>query len=191
MDQVIATIRATAPGTTVTITVLRDGVEMDIPLVVEEHPKPRANKSPALGYLQRLLTPALLRSLIHADYELLGEDGQVITVGLTLGEVKETTDSGLLTIARRNDVDVQFQTATDTYISIGRHPIKLVGFIKGITVLVMEKDGQVAAVVRRAAGGAAEASTSQAAKGKAPSGHPSDTRLSSQRAGQATPPAGP
>lgn len=147
IDQVIATIRATAPGTTVTITVLRDGAEMDIPVVVGEHPKPRGNKSPALRYLQRLLTPALLKNLIHADYELLGKDGQVVTVGLTLGKVKETTDSGLLTITRRDDVDAQFQTATDTYITIGRHPIKLVGFIEGTTVLVVEKDGEVAAVV--------------------------------------------
>ena len=147
VDQVIDTIRTTAPGTTVTITVLRDGVEMDIPVVVGEHPKPKVNKDPALHYLQRLLTPALLRSLIHADYELLGEDGQVVTVGLTLGKVKETTDSGLLTITRRDDVDAQFQTATDTYIAIGRHPIKLVGFIEGTTVLVVEKGGEVAAVV--------------------------------------------
>ena len=147
VDQVIDTIRAAAPGTTVTITVLRDGAEMDIPVVVGEHPKPRNNKSPALRYLQRLLTPALLKNLIHADYELLGADGQVVTIGLTLGKVKETTDSGLLIITRRDDVDAQFQIATDTYIAIGRHPIKLVGFIEGTTVLVVEKDGQVAAVV--------------------------------------------
>ena len=145
VDQVIA--RATAPGTTVTITVPRDGTEMDIPVVVGEHPKPQVNKSPALRDLQRLLTPDLLKNLIHADYELLGEDGQVVTVGLTLGEVKETTDSGLLTITRRDDMDAQFQTSTDTYIGMGRHPINLVGFIEGTAVLVVEKDGEVAAVV--------------------------------------------
>ena len=42
---------------------------------------------------------------------------------------------------------MQFQTATDTLIAIGRHPINLEGFIAGTQVLVVERDGDVVAVV--------------------------------------------
>ena len=91
---------------------------------------------------------------------------------------------------RRDDVDAQFQTATDTYITIGRHPIKLVGFIEGTTVLVVEKDGEVAAVV----GGLRELLKRHQPKQHRARPHqatPPAHRLPSQRAGQATPGVGP
>lgn len=147
VDQVVDIIQATAPGTTVTLTVLREGVEQDVPVVVGEQPVPQVYGNPIPPYAQRLLTPELLTSLLNADYELLGKDGQVINVGLTLGEVKSTTDSGLLTITRKDGVDAGFQLTADARIAIGRYPIKLVGFIEGTTVLVVEKDGEVTAVV--------------------------------------------
>ena len=145
-DQMVDTVRATAPGTIITITILRDGISSDVPVEVGERPQPRTYKKPIPQYALRLITPSLLRSLLHADFELINKDGEVFIVGLTLGKVKETTEDGLLTITRKDGVDAQFQTATDTRVTIGRYPIKLVGFIEGTQVLVVEKDGKVAAV---------------------------------------------
>ena len=146
-EQVVHTVRATAPGTTITITILRGGTSTDVPVEVGERPQPRTYKRPIPQYALRLITPNLLKHLLHADFELIDKDGEVFIVGLTLGAMKETTEDGLLTITRKDGLDVQFQTATNTYIAIGRHPIKLVGFIEGTQVLVVEKDGTVAAVV--------------------------------------------
>ncbi len=147
VEQLGDIIRAIAPGTTVTVTILRDGTALDISVVVGQRPQRRVYESPVPGYALRLITPGLLRSLVHADYQLIGEDGEVINVGLTLGDVVVTTDSGLLTITRKDGVGVQFQTAMDTLIAIGRHPINLEGFIEGTQVLVVERDGDVVAVV--------------------------------------------
>ena len=145
-DQVVDTVRTTAPGTIITITILRDGASTDVPVEVGERPQPQTYKRPIPQYALRLITPNLLKHLLHADFELIDKDGEVFIVGLTLGAVKETTESGLLTITRKDGVDAQFQTATDTRVTIGRYPIKLVGFIEGTQVLVVEKDGKVAAV---------------------------------------------
>ena len=146
-EQVVDIVRATAPGTTITITILRDGASTDVPVEVGERPHPQINGKPLPPYALRLITPNLLKHLLHADIELIDGDGEPFMVGLTLGAVKVTTEDGQLTITRKDGLDVQFQTATDTHITIGRHPIKLVGFIEGTQVLVVERDGTVIAVV--------------------------------------------
>ena len=95
-------IRAIAPGTTVTVTILRDGTALDVSVVVGQRPLPQVHENPIPRYALWLITPGLLRSLVHADYQLIGEDGEVINVGLTLGDVVEATDSGLITITRKD-----------------------------------------------------------------------------------------
>ena len=146
-DQVAGTIKGTAPGTTVTITVLRDGVESDVPVIVGERPEPLVYQNPLPSYARRLITPELLKNLLHAEFQLQDKDGQVINVALTLGKVKAATDAGLLTVTRKDGMDAQFQTTADTRVAMGRNRIKLAGFVEGTLVLAVEKDNQVTAVV--------------------------------------------
>jgi len=141
-DQVIDAIRALSPGTVVTLKVLRGEEHISVEATLEARPEPLVP-----GYLQRLLGQGLLGNLLHAEYQILSTDDTVITVGLTLGKVQSTTDAGLLTIVRKDDQVVQFQTTADTKVIVGRHPINLVGLKEETPVLVVEKEGAVALVI--------------------------------------------
>ena len=142
VDQAIEAIRALSAGTVVILTVLRGDTQLSIEATLAAHPKP-----PVLPYLRKLLGQGLPGNLLHADYEVLGPDNTVISVGLTLGKVESVTDAGLLTIVRKDDLVVEFQTTADTNVIVGRHPINLVGLKTGTPVLVVEKDSAVAVVI--------------------------------------------
>ena len=141
-DQVIDAIQALSPGTVVTLTVLRGTEQMSIEATLGVRPEP-----PVPSYLRQLLGQGLLRNLLHVKYELLGPNGTVISVGLTLGEVQSATEAGLLTIVRKDDQVAEFQTTADTRVIVGGHPINLVGLKEGTPVLVVEKDDAVTVVI--------------------------------------------
>ena len=117
-------------------------VDQAIEATLAAHPKP-----PVLPYLRKLLGQGLPGNLLHAEYEVLGPDNTVISVGHTLGKVESVTDAGLLTIVRKDGLVVEFQTTADTNVIVGRHPINLVGLKNGTPVLVVEKDNAVALVI--------------------------------------------
>ena len=141
-DQVIDAIQAHSPGTVVTITVLRGEEQISLEATLGARPEP-----PVSSYLRQLLGQGLPGNLLHADYEVLGPDGTVISLGLTLGEVQSATEAGLLTIVRKDDLVAEFQTTADTRVIVGGHPINLVGLKEGTPVLVVEKDDAVVVVM--------------------------------------------
>ena len=141
-DQVTDAIQALSPGTVVTLAVLRGAEQMSVEATLGARPEP-----PVPSYLRQLLGQGLPGNLLHAEYEVLGPDGAVISVGLTLGEVQSATEAGLLTIVRKDDQVAEFQTTADTRVIVGGHPINLVGLKEGTPVLVVEKDDAVVVVI--------------------------------------------
>ena len=88
----------------------------------------------------------LIPRLVQGDLQVLGEDGQVITVTVTPGKVVGVT-STLLTIERRDGQQAQFSVATTTPVIKGKHRVGLDALEEGNPVVVIQKDGDVVAVI--------------------------------------------
>ncbi len=131
-----------------TLTILRDGDELVVEATLAERPRPQPNDSlqrqrdPLPNYLRRIIGNNLPGNLLHAEFELLGGDGQVITIDLTAGRVQTATDVSLI-IVRKDDTMVEFQTDDETRVIVGGHRIDLSGLREDTPVLVVEKDGHV------------------------------------------------
>lgn len=153
VDQAISVIRSFSPGTALSLTVLRGqetltvqptlGAPPHLPSVRDKARTP----SPLPSYLDGLLSPGLLKGLLHADVEVLGPDNAVVSVGLTAGKIQSITQDGVLSIVRKDGKAVQLSTTKDTQVLVGGHPINLAGLKQETPVLVVEKDGAVAFVV--------------------------------------------
>ncbi|MEE8443209.1 MAG: PDZ domain-containing protein [Dehalococcoidia bacterium] len=142
VDQVTNAISALSPGAVVTLTILRGSEEVSIEATLAARPQPLVP-----SYLKRLLGQGLAGNILHAEYQILGGDGTVITVGLTRGQVQSISEAGLLTIVRKDGQDVEFSTTSDTKVIVGKHPINLSGLKEDTPVLVVEKDGAVMLVI--------------------------------------------
>ncbi len=146
--QALRTIRGLAPGTVVTLTLLRGEDELVVEATLAERPRPQPDNSqqrqrdPLPNYLRRILGNSLPGNLLHAEFELLGGDGQVITIELTAGRVQTATDVSLI-IVRKDDTVVEFQADDETRVIVGGHRIDLSGLRENTPVLVVEKDGHV------------------------------------------------
>jgi len=146
--QVVTTIRGLAPRTVVTLTILRDGDELVIEATLAGQPDPqpdnsgRRQRDPLPNYLRRIIGNSLPGNLLHAQFELLGGDGQVITIDLTAGRVQTATDVSLI-IVRKDDMVVEFEADDETRVIVGGHRIDLSGLRADTPVLVVEKDGHL------------------------------------------------
>ena len=92
------------------------------------------------------LGQGLSGNLLHSEHQVLGPGGETITVEVTYGMVQSVTDTAL-TVVRKDDQAVEFQTTGDTKVIVGGHPINLSGLKVDSPVLVMEKDGSVILVL--------------------------------------------
>jgi hypothetical protein len=146
--QVVTTIQGLALGTVVALTILRDGDELVIEATLAGQPDPQPDNSgqrqqnPLPDCLWRIIGNSLPGNLLHAQFELLGGDGQVITIDLTAGRVQTATDVSLI-IVRKDDMVVEFEADDETRVIVGGYRIDLSGFRADTLVLVVEKDGRL------------------------------------------------
>ncbi len=146
--QVVTTIRGLAPGTVVTLTILRGGDELVVEATLSARPGTQPDspqqrqRDPLHSYLRRIIGTNLPGNLLHAEFELMGGDGQAITIDLTAGRVQTVTDVNLI-IVRKDDAVVEYQTDDSPRVIVGGHRIDLSGLPEGTPVVVVEKDGHV------------------------------------------------
>ncbi|MBI4340225.1 MAG: PDZ domain-containing protein [Chloroflexi bacterium] len=147
-------IEALSPGDPVTLAIVRGSDALTITATLGSEPEParpkparsqpkREDLIPGLpGIAQRFIHGGVL----HAEFQVLGRDGKVVTIALTSGAVSGVTDT-TLTVTRKDGLAVAFQTTTDTQVMIAGHRINLAGLRIGTPVLVVEKDGAVSYVI--------------------------------------------
>ncbi len=151
--QLIDAIQALDPGTVVTLTVLRGDDVLTLEATLGERPvraaaQHRGQKgSPLPQYLHRLVGAGMAGNVMHAEFEVMGDDGEVTIVAVTRGEVQSTTDGGLVAVVLKDGRVEELQTTEDTRVIVGGHDINLEGLEEGTPVLVVETDGVVTAVV--------------------------------------------
>ena len=151
-EQVTDTVRAQPPGTAIVLTVLRGEEELTLEVTLAERPVRVAHQGFGRGgfqlpsYLRGLLGRGLPGNLLHSEHQVLGSDGETITVEITYGEVQNVTDTEL-TVVRKDDQVVEFETTDETRVIVGGRAINLSGLKEDSPVLVVEKDGAVILVL--------------------------------------------
>ena len=151
-EQVVDAVRAQSPGTAVVLTVLRGEEELTLSVTLAERPLRTAHQGFGHGgfqlpsYLRGLLGRGLPGNLLQSEHQVLGPDGVTITVEVTYGTVQSVTETGL-TVVRKDDQVVGFETTDETSVIVGGRLINLSGLKEGSPVLVVKKDGSVVLVL--------------------------------------------
>ena len=146
VDEVVDAVSNLEPGTEVAVALLRGSDEVDIQVTLGESKKPIfALKYAILGSLFGL-SKGFPDNLVQAEVEILDQDGNTVTVGVTVGEVQSATDDSL-TIIRRDDEEVTFRATDDTKVIVGGQPINMSGLEEDTSVRVVTKDGDLSMVV--------------------------------------------
>ncbi len=151
-EQVVDAVRAQSPGTVVVLTVLRGVEELTLEVTLAERPLRAAHQGFGRGgfqlpsYLRGLLGRGLPGNLLHSEHQVLGPDGETITVEITYGTVQSVTETGL-TIVRKDDLVVGFETTDETRVIVSGRPINLSGLKEDSPVLVVQRDGSVILVL--------------------------------------------
>ncbi|MBI4201677.1 MAG: PDZ domain-containing protein, partial [Chloroflexi bacterium] len=138
------------PGSEVILGIARGTESLSIVVTLGEKPKPPKRPHP-----KEDVPPGLFNSLAHrilngqvlsGEFEVLGDDGQVMTVKLTAGKVVGVTGT-TLTIERADGQELAFETTEDTVILVAGYRINLAGLRAGTPVVVVQKDGVVTHVI--------------------------------------------
>ena len=85
-------------------------------------------------------------NLLQSEHQVLGPDGETITVEVTYGTVQSVTETGL-TVVRKDDQVVGFETTDESRVIVGGRPINLSGLKEDSPVLVVKTDGSVVLVL--------------------------------------------
>ncbi len=144
VGEVTSAIQKLDAGAAVTIKIMRGNAQMSLTATMGMRPTPPAPAVPE--YLRGLLGSGLLSNLLTAQVQVLGQDGNPVTVGITLGKV-QSVNGAALTIVRKDSQAVTFQTTADTQVLVGKRAINLSGLKADTPVVVVEKAGAVALVV--------------------------------------------
>lgn len=146
-DEFVEGIKELSPGDDVTLDVVRGQESLtatatltDRPRRQALHDRPGRNRVPS--HLRGLLHSMLARNVLHAEFEVMGKDGEAIVIAATGGKAKSVTDT-TLTIVRRDEQTASFETTEGTRVMVGGHRINLAGLREGTPVLVVEKGGNV------------------------------------------------
>ena len=151
-DDVHSILAAKHPGDELELTVLQEGAETTVTVVLGEapphHPGPdRPQRLPEwLGKLGALLHA--FPSLVDGELRLPRDDG-TITVEVTVGAVLETGD-GWLVVEKQTGETAQFELTDDSLVIKNLHPASLDDLAEGdrvVVVVVSDDDGETVKAV--------------------------------------------
>ena len=146
VDELVDVVSNLEPGTEVAIALLRGSDEIDIQVTLGELKKPVFSFKYAIPGSLFGLSKGFPDNLIQAEFEMLDQDGNTVTVGVVAGAVQSAADDSL-TIVRRDDEEVTFRETDDTKVIVGGQSINMSGLEEDTSVRVVTKDGDLSMVV--------------------------------------------
>ena len=146
VQDVVDAVGGMSPGDTVTVTVLRDGDEMDIDIVVGERPKPQRSKRGHAPKILQLLAP-MAGHLLRADITLADEEGNPVSLGYVAGTVTGLGD-GTVTVSPKDGAEA-FDVAIDDDSTIvkGGKRAEAADLALDDELVVVTKDGELVALL--------------------------------------------
>ncbi len=146
VDEAVDAVGNLEPWTEATIAVVRGKDDINLRVTLGEPEKPVSSFRYAIPGSLLGLGMGFPDNLVQAEMEMLEEDGDTVTVGVTAGTVQSATDDSI-TIVRRDDKEVTFRATDYTKVIVGGRSINMSGLKQDTTVMVATEDGDLSMVV--------------------------------------------